>query len=244
MNDANDDRFNSEAILSIQQLDVCYGESHIIRKVDLSLQKGEVLNLLGRNGVGKTTLLKSIMGLIKPRSGKIFFRDERIDGSEPYEIARKGIMYVPQGREIFPKLSVHENLMAATFGRGRKIPESVFEYFPFLKERLKQKGGTMSGGEQQMLAIARALAGKPELLLLDEPTEGIQPSIVQRIRHIICAIVEDLKISTLLVEQNIDFACGVTEQCTIMEKGEIVYNGIIQGSQDKVCEKHLLSLSG
>jgi urea transport system ATP-binding protein len=228
-------------MLEVDNLNVFYGESHIIRGVSLTVGKGEILNLLGRNGVGKTTLLKSIIGQLRPRSGEVRFLGERIDCRQPYEVARRGIMYVPQGREIFPLLTVEENLKAAAVCRGRSVPEAVFNYFPFLKERLKQKGGTLSGGEQQMLSIARALAGNPSLLLLDEPTEGIQPSIVRKIREIICIIAEELAISILLVEQNIEFACSVTRKCCIMEKGEIVYTGHIEGSEDATCQKYLLA---
>jgi urea transport system ATP-binding protein len=228
-------------MLEVENLNVFYGESHIIRGASLSVGKGEILNLLGRNGVGKTTLLKSIIGQLWPRSGEISFLGERIDCRQPYEVARKGIMYVPQGREIFPKLTVEENLKAAAVCRGKAVSGVIFDYFPFLKERLRQKGGTLSGGEQQMLAIARALAGGPKLLLLDEPTEGIQPSIVRNIREIICSIAEELSISILLVEQNIEFACSITNRCCIMEKGEIVYRGPVEGSHDSTCEKYLLA---
>lgn len=230
---------SANPILRVEKLNVYYGESHIIRNVDLRLGQGEILVLLGRNGMGKTTLLKSIIGLLPGKSGQIIFQGEKINGERPYLISRKGIAYVPQGREIFPELTVEENLKVGSMNNKGVIPEVIFEYFPILKERLKQKGGTLSGGQQQMLALGRALAGNPALLLLDEPTEGIQPSIVEDIAQIIQSINKDMNLSILLVEQNIDFAFQLAHRCCIMDKGTIVSEGTVDDMQDGIISRHL-----
>ncbi len=171
-------------MLTIENLHASYGGSLVLQGVDLSVQRGQIKAIMGRNGMGKTTLLKTIMGLLPPHSGKILFEDDPIQGLPTHEIAYKGIAYVPQGREIFGEFTVYENLRLGTLGRPRskrKIPQDIFDYFPVLYERQNQRAGSFSGGEQQMLAIARALVSRPNLLLLDEPSEGIQPSIVEEI---------------------------------------------------------------
>ena len=176
----------TDLTLRISDLNVYYGESHILRNVDMSISAGQMVCLIGRNGVGKTTLLKTIMGLLKPRTGEIFFADKPITKLTPDRRAKMGIGYVPQGREIIPRVSVKDNLLLGLEARpqGRKsnesIPEEIFDLFPVLKTMLSRMGGDLSGGQQQQLAIARALMGKPRLLVLDEPTEGIQPSIIFR----------------------------------------------------------------
>lgn len=203
-----------------------YGETVVLQGMTFTVQPGEVVALLGRNGVGKTTLLKTIVGILRPRSGEVLLDGVPITGLMPHEIAVRGVAYVPQGRGIFPKLTVRENLLLGTKGRRdrrRTIPKSIYDYFPVLRERLDQLGGTLSGGEQQMLAIARALAAEPAILLLDEPSEGIQPSIVIRLGEILQRIHQERGISILLVEQNLDLALSTADRCLIMEKGRAVY---------------------
>lgn len=233
------DLVSADRDLSVENLNVYYGESHIIRGVDLCLGKGEIMALLGRNGVGKTTFLKSIIGLLPAKSGRIVFQGEQINGKKPHLIARQGIAYVPQGREIFSDLTVEENLKVGSMSSNGVIPGVIFDYFPILRERLKQKGGTLSGGQQQMLALGRALAGKPILILLDEPTEGIQPSIIDDIARIIRSINEDMQVSILLIEQNIEFAFQLAHKCCIMEKGAIVFQGTVNSMHDEVIRRHL-----
>jgi ABC-type branched-subunit amino acid transport system ATPase component len=194
--------------------------------VTFCLSAKEILVLLGRNGVGKTTLMRVLMALIPATAGRIELDGRDITSMPSYGIARLGLGYVPQGRGIFPKLTVRENLMIGTRAAGsRPVPEQVFEYFPMLKGRLDQIGGTLSGGEQQMLAIARALCGEPKVLLLDEPSEGIQPDIVHQIGELIHHIVAHSDLAVLLVEQNLDLGLGAATRCLIMEKGTIVREG-------------------
>jgi urea transport system ATP-binding protein len=198
-------------MLNLANLNVYYGESHILRNVDLSINAGEMVCLIGRNGVGKTTLLKTIMGLLKSRTGHIIYQDKILNKLPPDKRARLGIGYVPQGREVIPRLSVKENLIlgceARPQGRTGKetIPDEIFELFPVLGTMLSRMGGDLSGGQQQQLAIARALMGKPKLLVLDEPTEGIQPSIVLEIESAVKRIIAATGISVLLVEQHLHF---------------------------------------
>ncbi|NNM64749.1 MAG: urea ABC transporter ATP-binding subunit UrtE [Burkholderiales bacterium] len=214
-------------MLNIDAVNQYYGGSHILRNVSLTLKKGQVLTLLGRNGVGKTTLLKSLMGLINIRSGSISLDGERIDKLQPDARARLGIGYVPQGREIFPRLTVDENLRMglATKPGGTAIPTELYELFPVLKQMLHRRGGDLSGGQQQQLAIARALAAGPKLLILDEPTEGIQPSIIKDIERVIRMLAARGDMAILLVEQYYDFAKSLADQYAVMSRGEVIKAG-------------------
>ncbi|WP_017716373.1 urea ABC transporter ATP-binding subunit UrtE [Kamptonema formosum] len=216
-------------MLQVSGLNVYYGESHILRQVDLNVPAGKMVCLIGRNGVGKTTLLKTVMGLIKPRTGTIKFCDELIAGTSPDRRARMGIGYVPQGREIIPRLTVRENLLLGLEARrdrpkNQSVPDEIFELFPVLKTMLSRMGGDLSGGQQQQLAIARALMGNPQLLLLDEPTEGIQPSIILEIEAAVRRIIESTGISVLLVEQHLHFV-RQADWYYAMQKGGIVASG-------------------
>jgi urea transport system ATP-binding protein len=214
-------------VLTVNKLNQYYGGSHILRDVSFELPSGKVTALLGRNGVGKTTLLRTLMGLVPAASGSISFEGRELDNAAPYERARKGIGYVPQGREIFPRLSVAENLEMglATRPRGSKVPERIHAMFPVLNQMLHRRGGDLSGGQQQQLAIARALAMEPRLLVLDEPTEGIQPSIIKDIERAIRALAATGEMSILLVEQYYDFARSLADQYLVMERGEIIARG-------------------
>jgi urea transport system ATP-binding protein len=215
-------------MLAIEKLSVAYGETLIVRDVDLAVGPGEVVCLMGRNGVGKSTLLKSVMGLLRSRSGRILFEDKDITNASPDKRARAGLGYVPQGREIFPHLTVLENLqvgMMANPDRRRDVPDQIYDYFPKLKTLLTRKGGVLSGGEQQQLAIARALVAKPKLLILDEPTEGIQPTVITLIGKVLEEIKKDGKVSVLLVEQYMEFASKLADSYYVMEKGSIVIRG-------------------
>jgi urea transport system ATP-binding protein len=214
-------------MLKVTSLNQYYGGSHILRDVSFELPAGKVTALLGRNGVGKTTLLRTLMGLIPARTGEINFYSEEISKAKPYQRAQAGIGYVPQGREIFPRLTVEENLRMglATKPRGARLPERIFELFPVLGQMLGRRGGDLSGGQQQQLAIGRALAMKPSLLILDEPTEGIQPSIIKEIERAIRALAATGEMAILLVEQYYDFARSLADQYLVMERGEIVARG-------------------
>ncbi len=215
-------------MLHVHNLSVAYGETLILRGVDLEIGAGEVVCLMGRNGVGKTTLLKSIMGLLRPRAGTITFAGRDITRASPDVRARAGIGYVPQGREIFPQLTVLENLqvgLQANPARPRTVPEEVFTYFPALKTLLERKGGFLSGGQQQQLAIARALVAGPKLLILDEPTEGIQPSIIALIGDVLQSLKEKGQVAVLLVEQYFEFALRLADRYYVMEKGAIAVHG-------------------
>ena len=223
------DSFN--AMLQVQNIQQYYGGSHILRDVSLKTQLGKVTVLLGRNGVGKTTLLKSLMGLVPIRSGSIRFKGQDISIATPYERARAGMGYVPQGREIFARLSVEENLRMglAYKSASEPIPAELFELFPVLKQMLGRRGGDLSGGQQQQLAIARALAAKPKLLILDEPTEGIQPSIIKDIGRVIRMLADRGDMAILLVEQYYDFAEELADDYLVMERGQFIARGL--GSQ-------------
>lgn len=231
-------------MLQIKGLNVYYGESHILRNVDLNVTKGKMICLIGRNGVGKTTMLKTLTGLLKPRSGRIVFRDRDITDLPSHKRARLGIGYVPQGREVIPRVTVRENLLlgleALPEGRGRnsEIPAEIFELFPVLKTMLSRMGGDLSGGQQQQLAIARALMGKPKLLVLDEPTEGIQPSIILEIEAAVRRIVEATGISVLLVEQHLHFV-RQADYYYAMQKGGIVASGETSELSQEVVQRFL-----
>lgn len=227
-------------MISIQQLEAGYGGATVLKNVNLEVKPGQVVCLMGRNGVGKTTLLKSLMGLIRPSHGTVKFNDQDITRSTPDKRARAGMGYVPQGREIFPHLSVQENLElgleAAINAKGKKpdkLPEVIWDSFPMLGKMLTRRGGALSGGQQQQLAIGRALATDPKILLLDEPMEGIQPSVVQEIEHAIQTIKKKREIAVLLVEQSLDFATTIADYTYIMDKGTIV----AQGGRDELSEE-------
>jgi urea transport system ATP-binding protein len=207
--------------LVVEQLNQYYGGSHILRDVGFELPAGKVTALLGRNGVGKTTLLRSLMGLVPIRTGRIVFEGADLTKAKPNERAKAGLGYVPQGREIFARLTVEENLLMG----APKVPERIYEMFPVLKSMLGRRGGDLSGGQQQQLAIGRALAMKPRLLILDEPTEGIQPSIIKDIERAIRALAATGEMAILLVEQYYDFARSLADQYLVMERGEIVARG-------------------
>jgi urea transport system ATP-binding protein len=214
-------------MLSVANLNQYYGGSHILRDVGFELPAGQVTVLLGRNGVGKTTLLRTLMGLVPARSGSVRFIDHDMTHARPEDRARAGIGYVPQGREIFARLTVEENLQMglATKARGAELPARIFEMFPVLKQMMRRRGGDLSGGQQQQLAIGRALAMGPKLLILDEPTEGIQPSIIKDIERAIRTLAATGDMAILLVEQYYDFARSLAGQYLVMERGEIVARG-------------------
>ena len=218
-------------MLTVQNINQYYGGSHILRDVSLTATPGKVTVLLGRNGVGKTTLLKSLMGLVPIKSGSISFDGKPIDKATPYDRARAGIGFVPQGREIFGRLTVEENLrMGLAYKSGSTpVPPHLYELFPVLKQMLKRRGGDLSGGQQQQLAIARALAPGPRLLILDEPTEGIQPSIIKDIGRVIRMLADQglngEKVAILLCEQYYDFAQELADDYLVMERGEVIARG-------------------
>ena len=214
-------------LLTLKEVNQFYGGSHILRSVSLQAQLGQVTVLLGRNGVGKTTLLKSLMGVVPIRSGEILLEGKPIHHKTPYHRARAGIGYVPQGREIFGRLTVLENLQMglATQSASTKVPEELYELFPVLAQMQNRRGGDLSGGQQQQLAIARALAAKPKLLVLDEPTEGIQPSIIKDIGRVIKMLAQRGDMAILLCEQYYDFAQELADQYCVMERGEVVAHG-------------------
>ena len=215
-------------MLSIRQLSVAYGESIIVRNVDMDIAPGQIVCLMGRNGVGKTTLLKSAMGLLNSRGGSVSFEGRDLTRTSPDVRARAGIGYVPQGREIFPHLTVEENLiigLTANPARPKAIPDHVLDYFPMLRTMLQRKGGLLSGGQQQQLAIARALVGDPKLLILDEPTEGIQPSIISLIGRVLDSLKKGGRVAVLLVEQYFEFAAKLADYYYVMEKGSIAVSG-------------------
>ena len=234
----------TDLMLRVSNLNVYYGESHILRDVDLSVPAGQMVCLIGRNGVGKTTLLKTIMGLLSSRTGEIFFGDRPLSKLTPDRRAKLGIGYVPQGREIIPRVSVKDNLLlgleAKPQGRTGKesIPSEIFELFPVLKTMLSRMGGDLSGGQQQQLAIARALMGKPRLLVLDEPTEGIQPSIILEIEAAVKRIIAETGISVLLVEQHLHFV-RQADRYYAMQKGGIVASGSTSELTQSVIQQFL-----
>lgn len=215
----------ADAILQVTDLHTYYGKSHVLQGVSLQVNRGEFVCLVGRNGAGKTTTLKSIMGLVPPREGTVKFEGEEIQGESPDVVANQGIGYVPGERNVFPDLTVHENLLTGTFKDDtREIPDRVFELFPILEERSDQKAGTLSGGQQQMLVMGRALVGDPSLLLIDEPFEGIQPSIVTELTESLRKINAE-GTSILMVEQNAREALELAQRAYIIQNGQMTNSG-------------------
>ncbi|WP_394521409.1 urea ABC transporter ATP-binding subunit UrtE [Pantoea sp. SGAir0184] len=216
-------------MLQVAELHQYYGGSHILRGLSFEARPGEITCLLGRNGVGKTTLLKCLMGLIPVKSGEIRWQNQLINTRKPHQRVQAGIAYVPQGREIFPRLTVEENLLMglARFSgaQASRVPEEIYQLFPVLREMKTRRGGDLSGGQQQQLAIGRALACQPQLLILDEPTEGIQPSVIKEIGAVIRQLAQRGDMAILLVEQFYDFAAELADSYLVMSRGEIVQRG-------------------
>jgi urea transport system ATP-binding protein len=231
-------------LLAVRDLNVYYGESHILRNVDLTIAPGQMACLIGLNGVGKTTLLKTIIGLLRQRSGSLKLSGDEVSALPPHRRARAGIGYVPQGREIIPQLTVRENLLLGLealpggIGRHRHIDPLVFELFPILEKFLARRGGDLSGGQQQQLAIARALLGRPRLLLLDEPTEGIQPSVVLDIQRAVARIIRETGISVLLVEHHASFV-RQADWYYAMQKGGVVASGPTSDLSQELIQRFL-----
>ncbi|MET0963860.1 MAG: urea ABC transporter ATP-binding subunit UrtE [Noviherbaspirillum sp.] len=230
-------------MLQVEKLNQYYGAAHTLRGVSLTVDKGECVALLGRNGVGKTTLLKCLMGVLPVASGKVMLEGRDITRLKPHERARLGIAYVPQGREIFARLTVEENLLMGMATRpSRKagsIKSEVYELFPVLKDMLGRRGGDLSGGQQQQLAIARALLAEPKLIILDEPTEGIQPSIIKDIERVIRLLRQRGDMGILLCEQYFDFAHALADKFVVLSRGEVVASGVQEHMQGEDVKRHL-----
>lgn len=220
----------TEPVLEVAGLHAAYGRTPVLRGIDMSIARGEIVSLIGRNGVGKTTTMRCLIGLLRATAGRIVLNGQDVTRLPPDERARLGIGYIPQGRQVFPRMTVEENIRVsllacpgkASLGGDRSLADLVYQYFPILKERRRQSAGTLSGGEQQQLAIARAMVSNPCLMLLDEPSEGIQPSIVQMICDVLKSIRDELGTTILLVEQNLDTILAVSERCYVADKGTIV----------------------
>ncbi|MDN4382712.1 urea ABC transporter ATP-binding subunit UrtE [Citrobacter portucalensis] len=216
-------------MLQVKELNQYYGGSHILRGVSFEARIGEVTCLLGRNGVGKTTLLKCLMGIIPARSGSVLWQDKNVTHWKPHQRVRAGVAYVPQGRDIFPRLTVEENLLLGlsrfSAPEARHVPDDIYALFPVLQEMKHRRGGDLSGGQQQQLAIGRALASRPQLLILDEPTEGIQPSVIKEISQVISQLAHRGDMAILLVEQFYDFAQQLADKYLLMSRGSIIQSG-------------------
>lgn len=225
----------SDAVLGVSGLWAGYGEGMVLQGVDLEARRGKVTCLVGRNGAGKTTTLKTVMGLLPAARGSVVVDGVDVTTLAPYERAHAGIGYVPQGREIFPQLTVRENLQLGLEANpeAREIDENIFETFPILREFLDRRGGDLSGGQQQQLAIARALMGRPKVLVLDEPTEGIQPNVIQEIGEVLKRLSSTMAV--FIVEQYLEFVLGIADECYVMEKGRIIMSGAPDAlDQDKL----------
>ena len=233
----------TNALLEVHTVTAGYGSTPILRGIDLAIQPGEIVAVIGRNGVGKSTMMRSLIGQVRVWHGSIRFNGREIAALPPERRAQGGIGYIPQGRDVFPRMTVEENLAIGEMinhGRGRKLYDIVYGYFPILAERRRQVAGTMSGGQQQQLAIGRALIGNPDLLLLDEPSEGIQPSIIEEIAAVMQKINKDLGTTILFVEQNLDMIMAMTQRCYVMDKGRIVAELPSQALADRdVVKRHL-----
>ena len=229
-------------MLALSHVDSFYDRSHILHDVSLDVPDGQVTVVLGRNGAGKTTLLKTLMGLTDRMDGQIRLGDQEIGREPTFRRARAGIAYVPQGREIIPDFTIRENILMGSFARAdgkREIPPLVAELFPYLMNNLDRNGGVLSGGQQQQLAIARALAANPRIILLDEPNEGIQPSIVEEIEQVIIRLNREIGLTVILVEQNVSFARNAAHRFAMMEKGRIVAAGEISELTDAMVHRHM-----
>ncbi len=230
-------------MLQVEKLNQYYGQSHTLWDVEVDIDDGDCVCVMGRNGVGKTTLLKSIMGSVSIESGKVKFGKKELSKLPPSARAHMGIGYVPQGREIFPQLTVEENLRLGLLARSdklREIPKRIFELFPVLKDMLGRRGGDLSGGQQQQLAIGRALAIDPKMLILDEPTEGIQPNIVQMIGDILTQLNEEEGLTVVVVEQKLKFARRVGKKFVLMDRGRVVASGPIGDLSEQLVQKYLV----
>jgi len=227
--------------LSVDNINLFYGASHCLRGVTLGAVPGSITCVLGRNGVGKSSLMRSIVGLERVRSGSIMWEGRDITSLAPAERARAGIGYVPQGREIFPFLTVRENIETALAAapRGSSVPDDIFDLFPILKDFLRRRGGDLSGGQQQQLAIARALTARPRLLILDEPTEGIQPNVIKDIARVIRHLAKDRGMALVLVEQYFDFARSLADRIAVMVRGEVALEGPAHELDDEAVQKLL-----
>lgn len=229
-------------MLSIQNIDLFYGASQALKKVSFEAQKGQVACVMGRNGVGKTSLLRAVAGHQSIRNGAIMWEGQNISGLAAHERAKRGIAYVPQGRMVFSQLTVLENMKTgfSVLPRGeREIPEEIYELFPVLYKMLKRRGGDLSGGQQQQLAIARALVTKPRLLILDEPTEGIQPSIIKDIQRVISLLRDRGEMAILLVEQYFDFARELADNYAVMDRGEVVMAGLGKDMEEEKVRRYI-----
>jgi branched-chain amino acid transport system ATP-binding protein len=231
------------SLLEVAELQVARSGTPVLHGVSLRVEEHEAVCLLGRNGMGKTTLLRSIMGLDRSRAGRIDFLGKVVSGRPPYRVARSGIGYVPQGRQIFAELTVQENLqLAASQGSGNGTMARILSLFPILNQRRRQAGGTLSGGEQQMLAIARCMLLEPRLLLLDEPTEGLQPSVVAQLQEMLATVGHEFGLAILLVEQNLDFAFAITSRGYVLEKGQIATEGPVSSLREHAIIKEYLAV--
>ncbi len=234
----------TEPVLEVAGLCAAYGRTPVLRGVDMTIAKGEIVSLIGRNGVGKTTTMRCLIGLLPATSGQIVFLGRPITDLPADERARLGIGYIPQGRQVFPRMTVEENIavsLLASPGKDRRLTDLVYQYFPILKQRRRQSAGTLSGGEQQQLAIGRAMVGNPRLMLLDEPSEGIQPSIVDMICEVLKSIRDQLGTTILFVEQNLDTILAISERCYVVDKGTVVAEiGRDRLSTPEAVRQHLL----
>ncbi len=235
---------SGDVVLQVEGLVAGYGGSRVLAGIDLEVSRGSVMAVLGRNGMGKSTLLRALMGLLPASAGSVRFDGRETIGLKPYEISNLGMPYVPQGREIFAGFTVEENLLMGLLGkpkRGGTIPRDIYDYFPVLAERRGQRADSMSGGEQQQLAIARALVGKPKILLLDEPSEGIQPTIVEAIAETLGEIAGREGLTVLLVEQNVDMVLDLAERCAFIENGRVVARHAIDElrASDEILRRYL-----
>ena len=221
------------------KISVSYGHVEVLNSLSFQIKHGSVLAVMGRNGVGKTTLMKTIMGLIPKSSGTLHFKKESICSDPPYHRARRGIGYVPQGRHIFPRLTVEENLKTGLHKSRKAIPEEVYHFFPVLRDMSQRFGGDLSGGQQQQLSIARALVTDPELLILDEPTEGIQPNIIQKIGEVLRYLSQEKKMTIVIVEQYLDFIREFTDEFMILNRGQRVAQGPTEALSTELIENYL-----